>query len=330
MSKTYTVRSGQNLYDVALTLYGSIEGIFDLLISNDDISLDSQLAHGQVLNYNEEFMIEQSLPDWFNSHDVIVKNGCHYLENIDMKSVIADFVDTQNAAVAELFKTGQMSVDYNVIEPTKKGTFYVDPDDNLVPITTQPTVVKSGIFASGSDNEDWGNRGISDDIVKLDGLKERVRAAIGVELDMEALSSNGLKANFISMFTAGMMLKPLASYNEQAFLSALSTPKIIIHQSGADSSFGLQIDANRLVVVDWGDGADLEYRWYAQSRQDLSHRYNDYGQHVVKIYGSTEFVNLDFTNLNGTYTPLENIYIGERLVTPYPDAESVNKLFIIK
>ena len=31
----YKVRSGQNIYDVALTLYGSVEGIFDLLVSNE-------------------------------------------------------------------------------------------------------------------------------------------------------------------------------------------------------------------------------------------------------------------------------------------------------
>ena len=34
--RTYTVRTGQNIFDVALTLYGSIEGVFDLLVSNPE------------------------------------------------------------------------------------------------------------------------------------------------------------------------------------------------------------------------------------------------------------------------------------------------------
>lgn len=332
MSKTYTVRSGQNLYDVALTLYGSIEGIFDLLISNDDISLNSQLSHGQVLNYNEEFMIEQSLPDWFNSHDVIVKNGCHYLENIDMKSVIADFVDTQNAAVAKLFKTGQMSVNYDITDESaaKKNTFWEDFDGNAIMLPTADTqaVAEKGILVS--DDGKWSNIGISDDILSMGDLKDRVKAAIGVELDMDALSKSALTVNLISMFTAGMILKPIVSYDEETFFSMLATPKIIVHQSGMDAAFGLQIEANRLVAVDWGDGSDLEYCWYAQARQDMSHKYNDYEKHVIKIYGNAEFVNLDFTNLNGVYTPMENIYIEKKFVTPYPEAESVNRLLIIK
>ena len=48
---TYIVKSGQNLFDVAITLYGSIEGVFDLLISNKDrvgqmpLSYDSKLSN---------------------------------------------------------------------------------------------------------------------------------------------------------------------------------------------------------------------------------------------------------------------------------------------
>ena len=40
----YKVRNGQNIYDVALTLYGSIEGIFDLLISNEWLNMETQLS----------------------------------------------------------------------------------------------------------------------------------------------------------------------------------------------------------------------------------------------------------------------------------------------
>ena len=50
--KQYTVRSGQNIYDVSLTLYGTVEGIFDLLISNKGLTMDTKLSYGMVLNYH--------------------------------------------------------------------------------------------------------------------------------------------------------------------------------------------------------------------------------------------------------------------------------------
>ena len=48
----YTVKSGQNLYDIALAIYGSIEGVFDLLMSNPDISYETVFSKGAVLNYH--------------------------------------------------------------------------------------------------------------------------------------------------------------------------------------------------------------------------------------------------------------------------------------
>ena len=45
----YRVITGQNIYDVALHLYGSIEGIVDLLVNNPDLSLETELRTGQEL-----------------------------------------------------------------------------------------------------------------------------------------------------------------------------------------------------------------------------------------------------------------------------------------
>ena len=47
----YTVTEGQNLYDVALHLTGSIEGIVDLLICNPALSLADTLRSGDELFY---------------------------------------------------------------------------------------------------------------------------------------------------------------------------------------------------------------------------------------------------------------------------------------
>ena len=53
----YTVTEGQNLYDVALHLTGSIEGIVDLLICNPALSLADTLHSGDELFYTDDFVI---------------------------------------------------------------------------------------------------------------------------------------------------------------------------------------------------------------------------------------------------------------------------------
>ena len=40
----YRVVAGQNIYDVALYLYGSIEGVVDLLINKPDLSFATTLT----------------------------------------------------------------------------------------------------------------------------------------------------------------------------------------------------------------------------------------------------------------------------------------------
>ena len=42
----YRVITGQNIYDVALHLYGSIEGIVDLLVNNPDLHWKRNSATG--------------------------------------------------------------------------------------------------------------------------------------------------------------------------------------------------------------------------------------------------------------------------------------------
>ena len=58
---SYTVKANQNLFDIALSLYGSVEGIYDLLISNSNLSMDSDLKSGDVLEYHDYFVINDSI-----------------------------------------------------------------------------------------------------------------------------------------------------------------------------------------------------------------------------------------------------------------------------
>jgi hypothetical protein len=72
---TYTVKPNQNLYDVALYLYGSIEGLFDLLISNEDINMTTDLVYGQELTYHEEFILNSTIVDEFADKSIVPASG---------------------------------------------------------------------------------------------------------------------------------------------------------------------------------------------------------------------------------------------------------------
>lgn len=88
----YTVRSGQNIFDVALTLHGTVEGIFDLLISNPMLTMDSELKSGDVLNYNEEFLINSDVTTWLKNKNIVVKNGDHPFNFIDIESTVKQHI----------------------------------------------------------------------------------------------------------------------------------------------------------------------------------------------------------------------------------------------
>lgn len=72
---TYKVKNGQNLFDVALHLYGSIEGLFDILISNPTIGMTTELTPGMELEYHENFIVNKGIVDEFNTNDQIIVNG---------------------------------------------------------------------------------------------------------------------------------------------------------------------------------------------------------------------------------------------------------------
>lgn len=95
----YTVRSGQNIYDVALTLHGSVEGIFDLLNSNSDISLDTTLKSGQILLYNDNFAVNSDVSSWLEDNGVRVKNGNHSIKDADVRKSIIEALSVQSEVV---------------------------------------------------------------------------------------------------------------------------------------------------------------------------------------------------------------------------------------
>lgn len=75
----YRVTAGQNLYDVALHIYGSIEGIVDLMMCNTDLSLDDNLRVDKELIYSDDFIINADVVAYNEMHGIVPSNGEHHV-----------------------------------------------------------------------------------------------------------------------------------------------------------------------------------------------------------------------------------------------------------
>lgn len=112
---TYTVKPNQNIFDVALHLYGSIEGLFDLLISNPELNMTSDLVYGQELIYHEDFVLNESVVSEFKKQSIVPSSGARkvYFKHPDedlifLVGVNADMTFTSFRAAGE----GVMIVDW--------------------------------------------------------------------------------------------------------------------------------------------------------------------------------------------------------------------------
>lgn len=72
---SYQVIAGQNIYDVALHVYGSVEGITDLLVNNESLSLDDDLEAGDVLFYTDDYQINQEVVAYYQTHGITPASG---------------------------------------------------------------------------------------------------------------------------------------------------------------------------------------------------------------------------------------------------------------
>lgn len=71
----HKVTPNQNIWDVALQLYGTVEGVFDLLITNPKLNLTTDLVPGMELEYHDYFIINKDIVDNLKANNLIPGNG---------------------------------------------------------------------------------------------------------------------------------------------------------------------------------------------------------------------------------------------------------------
>lgn len=129
--QVYNVTKGQNLFDVALSCHGSIEGVFDLLINNDELSFESKLKEGDELYWDEDFVINSTIVDTLSGDlNIVPANGERHVYYKHITEPLACIITVSEEDPSIMLK---MAGD---------GVITVDWGDNteLEAITLQPTM----------------------------------------------------------------------------------------------------------------------------------------------------------------------------------------------
>lgn len=111
----YKVTQGQNLYDIALHVHGSIEGIVDLLINNPALSTDDDLKAGDELDFTDGFVINADVVAYNTTHDIIPASGERkvYPKNFTGPLMAQFYLPSErNGAVFFVFGKGTMEIDW--------------------------------------------------------------------------------------------------------------------------------------------------------------------------------------------------------------------------
>lgn len=115
---TYIVKRHQNIFDVAIDICGSIEGIYDLLISNDWLSMDTDLQAGMEITYHEGYVINQSIVNEIQAQGYKPINGERHVYHKKMEAEQIFQIDIP------------VKYDNTALVVAGEGTMYVDWGDN--------------------------------------------------------------------------------------------------------------------------------------------------------------------------------------------------------
>lgn len=112
---TYTVKPGQNVFDISLQLYGTIEGIFDLLITNTWLNMNTDLETGQELEYHENFVLNSTIVNGLSEDSIVPSNGerhVYFKRPSEELLVVCDVDKDEQVACFVVGGEGEMIVDW--------------------------------------------------------------------------------------------------------------------------------------------------------------------------------------------------------------------------
>lgn len=127
----YKITAGQNLYDAALHIYGSIEGITDLLVNNPWLSLSTALHPGLELIFTDDYLIDADVAAYYNQRGISPANGARSVYFKESQYALhAQFMLAVRASSAGLSLSGSgvMEIDWGDNTPLQHLTLGSTPE----------------------------------------------------------------------------------------------------------------------------------------------------------------------------------------------------------
>lgn len=188
--QVYKVKSNQNIFDVAMAVHGSVEGIFDLFVNNPDLSFDSQLQKDQEIYWDEDFVVYNSVVQALEADNIVPVNSERhvYYKDTDKELRCVIQVNAEDSLITLLMAgDGNMTVDWG-------------DNTDLETISLQPTPqTYTHYFDNITDNRAirlYGNFNIKTwNMSPINGLVLPTQPIIVDEVEM-----NGNKINLQGLF----------------------------------------------------------------------------------------------------------------------------------
>lgn len=111
----YKAKPGQNLFDIAIMLYGSIEGLFDVLISNPALSMNTDIKAGMELEYHDYFVINPGITSELQKKQITPSNGerhVYYKESVERLRAICIVSANADSSSFIVSGTGSIIIDW--------------------------------------------------------------------------------------------------------------------------------------------------------------------------------------------------------------------------
>ena len=110
----YIVTAGQNIYDVAMHLYGAPEGLLDLFINNPSLSYSKELPIGDELTYTDEFVVNKDIVSYNKIHNIIPANGERHIYFKEIRDILLEaYIPNQKNSASLVFSgEGVLTIDW--------------------------------------------------------------------------------------------------------------------------------------------------------------------------------------------------------------------------
>lgn len=111
----YKVSSSQSIWDIAIALYGTIEGAFDLFVSNPKLTMTTDLVPGMELEYHEDFVVNEGIVESLKSASITPANSerhVYYKQTDKTLRMICSVSEKEEIAKFSVCGQGEMTVDW--------------------------------------------------------------------------------------------------------------------------------------------------------------------------------------------------------------------------